>query len=189
MGFAFIIVDMLHDFIDPKGKLYFPDGAGVVEPIARLKASFRAAGVPVIYDNDAHPEDSQEFATWPPHCIRGSWGSCVVEDLAVGPDDIVYTKDALSPFYDDGIEKLLRDLGATRLYVAGVATEYCVQACVVDALARGFSVEVVENAIAGVDQKKGDIARAMMAMHRAGAEFTRTERLVAALPGGHGRKM
>jgi len=189
MGIAFIIVDMLNDFIDPKGKLYFPDGAGVVEPIARLKASFRSAGLPVVYDNDAHPEDSQEFATWPPHCIRGDWGSAVVPDLTVEPDDVVYQKDALSLFADGKAEQVLHDLGATRLYVAGVATEYCVHACVVDALARGFSVTVVENAIAGVEMHKGDIARAMMAMHRAGAEFTRTERLVAALPGGRGRKM
>ena len=60
---------MLNDFIHPEGKLFFPKGSDVIEPIGRLKTAFRVSGVPVVYDNDAHPKDSKEFAAWPPHCI------------------------------------------------------------------------------------------------------------------------
>ena len=60
---------MVNDFISPEGKLFFPRGAEVIAPIVRLRAAFRAAGMPVVYDNDAHPKNSQEFEAWPPHCI------------------------------------------------------------------------------------------------------------------------
>ncbi len=181
MSKIFIIVDMLNDFIKPDGKLSFPRGEGVVGPIVRLKAAFRAAGVPVIYDCDAHPKDSKEFAVWPPHCVMGSWGAQIVPELAAGPGDIIFHKDSLTFFYDGSAEKILRGLGATHLYVAGVATEYCVKWCALDALARGFAVTVIEDAIAGVDLEAGDADRAVEAMRLAGATFIAAEAMLAEL--------
>jgi len=181
MSAVFIIVDMLNDFIHPEGKLFFPKGSGVIEPIGRLKTAFRVSGVPVVYDNDAHPKDSKEFAAWPPHCIMGRWGSRIVRELAAAPGDIIFHKDSLTFFYNGAAEKLLRGLGATKLYVAGVATEYCVKWCVLDALARGFAVTVIEDAIAGVDLKEGDVDRAVEAMRLAGAVLATTETVLAAL--------
>jgi nicotinamidase/pyrazinamidase len=181
MSTVFIIVDMLNDFLNPEGKLYFPKGAEVIPPIVRLKAAFRTAGLPVIYDNDAHPKDSKEFETWPPHCIMGRWGARLVKELAAAAGDIIFHKDSLTFFYSGLAEKLLRGLGATRLYVAGVATDYCVKWCVLDALARGFAVTVVSDAIAGVDLEEGDAERALEAMRLAGAAFATTETVLAEL--------
>ena len=181
MSAVFLIVDMLNDFIHPEGKLYFPKGAEVIAPIASLKAAFRASGVPVVYDNDAHPKDSKEFEVWPPHCIRGRWGSRIVRALAAEAGDIIYHKDSLSFFHDATAEKLLRGLGADRLFVGGVATEYCVKWCVLDALARGFAVTVITDAIAGVDAQAGDADRALEAMRLAGASFATTEAVLATL--------
>ena len=181
MSAVFLIVDMLNDFIHPEGKLYFPKGAEVIAPIASLKAAFRASGVPVVYDNDAHPKDSKEFEVWPPHCVMGRWGSRLVRELAAEAGDIVFHKDSLTFFYNGSAEKLLRGLGATKLYVAGVATEDFVKWCVLDALARGFAVTVVGDAIAGVDLKEGDTDRAVEAMRLAGATFATAETVLAAL--------
>ena len=97
----------------------------------------------------------------------GRWGSRIVRELAAAPGDIIFHKDSLTFFYNGAAEKLLRGLGATKLYVAGVATEYCVKWCVLDALARGFAVTVIEDAIAGVDLKEGDVDRAVEAMPEA----------------------
>lgn len=179
MGSVFCIVDMVNDFIRPEGKLYFSKGEAVVSPIVRLKAAFRAAGVPVLYDNDAHPEQAKEFETWPPHCLMGSWGARLVDPLAAGAGDIIFHKDALSLFYDGTAEKLLRGLDASRLYVAGVATEYCVRDCVLDARARGFAVTVIEDAVAGVDLTAGDCQKALTAMGQAGATFASTAAVLA----------
>jgi len=181
MSAVFIIVDMLNDFIHPEGKLFFPKGSRVIEPILRLKTALRAFGVPVVYDNDAHPKNSQEFEAWPPHCIMGRWGARLVRELAAGPGDIVFHKDSLTFFYNDMAEQLLRGLGAKRLFVAGVATEYCVQSCVLDARKRGFAVTVISDAVAGVDRKPGDCTRAIAAMHKAGATFATTDGVLAGL--------
>ena len=181
MDSVFLIVDMVNDFLRPEGKLSFPKGAGAIAPIVRLKAALRAAGVPVVYDNDAHPKDSKEFETWPPHCLMGSWGARIVDELAAAPGDIIFHKDSLTFFYNGSAEKLLRGLGATHLYVAGVATEYCVKGCVLDALDRGFAVTVIGDAIAGVDLKPGDTDQALTAMGQAGASFATTQEVLEKL--------
>jgi nicotinamidase/pyrazinamidase len=174
-----VIVDMLNDFITPGGKLSFPSGQGVIEPIARLRAAFRAAGATVVYDNDAHPEDSEEFAHWPVHCVMGTDGARIVDALAAGPGDIVIHKDALSLFADGRAAAVLRGLGAKRLYVVGVATEYCVKEAAIHALEAGFAVTVVTDAVAAVDLAAGDGDRALAAMAEAGAEFALAKDVLA----------
>jgi len=181
MDKVLLIVDMLNDFIEPWGKLYFPKGAAVIAPIVRLRAAFRAAGAPVLYDNDAHPEDSGEFATWPPHCLVGSDGARIVGALAAEPGDVIFHKDALSLFAHSRAGDVLRGLGGRHLYVAGVATEYCVKEGVLDALAQGFAVTVVSDAIAEVDLEAGNGDRALMAMRAAKAAFATTEQVLAEL--------
>ena len=181
MDKLFLIVDMLNDFIEPTGKLYFAKGQGVIAPIKRLKAAFRAVGAPQLYVSDAHPPDSREFASWPPHCEVGSWGARIIDALAPGPGDIVLHKDSLTLFAEAAAEGLLRGLGVSRLYLAGVATEYCVKACALDAVAQGFAVTVIADAIAGVDLTPGDAGRALAAMEQAGVAFATTDDVIAAL--------
>lgn len=172
MSDLFVIVDMLNDFLRPEGRLYFPKGQAVARPLAALKAACRAAGVPVLYVCDAHPENSAEFAHWPPHCLAGSWGAAVVDELAPEPGDLVLHKDALSFFSAPVAEPLLRGLGVTRLVVAGVATEYCVRACVLDAAARGYRVSVARDAVASVDIGENDGQQALDDMRQAGVDLT-----------------
>lgn len=181
MGKILLIVDMLNDFIKPEGKLYFEKGQEVVAVIAAIKAAWQAAGLPRLYVNDAHPHDSREFAVWPPHCLAGSWGARIIEELSPGPGDIVLHKDALTLFSDESAQGLLHGLGASELYIVGVATEYCVQACALDAVARGFSVTVILDAIAGVDLAAGDAARALDAMEQAGVAFAASQAVLAQL--------
>lgn len=181
METLFVIVDMLNDFIRPSGKLYFAKGQAVVDPIIRLRAAFRAAGTPVLYVNDAHPEDSEEFASWPPQCVLGTWGARIIDELQAGPGDIVLGKDSLTCFSHAAAEALVKGFGVRHLYLAGVATEYCVQACALDARARGLAVTVVLDAIAGVDLTEGDADKALETMRQAGVAFTSTARLVEEL--------
>lgn len=176
-----IIVDMLNDFITPGGKLSFPKGQDVVEPIARLRTAFRAAGATVVYDNDAHPEDAEEFSRWPVHCVMGTPGARVVDALAAGAGDITIHKDALSLFADGRAAAILRGLGARHLYLAGVATEYCVKEAAIQAAAEGFAVTVIVDAVAAVDLTPGDGERALEAMAAAGVALAATEAVLAGL--------
>jgi nicotinamidase/pyrazinamidase len=164
----FVIVDMQNDFIRPTGKLYFPTGQSIINPLVRLKESVVGLGVPVLYVNDAHPENSEEFSAWPPHCLVGSWGASVVEELSPQPGDLVLHKDSLSFFSTPVAEQLLCGLRVTHLYLAGVATEYCVQACALDARARGYGVTVAQDAIARVDINECDGEKAIAGMLQAG---------------------
>lgn len=181
VGKLFVIVDMLNDFIKPSGKLYFAKGQGVVDPIVRLRAACRAAGWPVLYVNDAHPEDSGEFTSWPPHCVMGTWGARIIDELQAGPGDIVFHKDAMSFLAHAPAEHMLTGFDASHLYMAGVATEYCVQACALDARARGLAVTVIQDAIAGVDMHEGDADKALSAMRQAGVAFADTASLLEEL--------
>lgn len=181
MGKILLIVDMLNDFIKPDGKLYFEQGQGVVAVIAEIKAAWQAAGLPRMYVNDAHPHDSREFTVWPQHCLVGSWGARIIEELPPGPGDIILHKDSLTLFSDATAVGLLRGLGASELYLVGVATEYCVLACALDAVLQGFAVTVVLDAIAGVDLTAGDAERALDAMEQAGVAFATSREMFAPL--------
>ena len=176
-----IVVDMLNDFIHPDGKLYFPKGAAVVEPCARLRRAFLGAGLPVVHAADAHPADSREFADWPPHCLAGSWGARVIDELAPAAGELVAHKDAMSLFSHIALDGLLKGLGVKRLYLCGVASEYCVQACALDAAARGYDVTVAVDAIAGVDMTPGASQAALEAMARAGVRLVACDDVLAAV--------
>lgn len=181
MAMALMIVDMLNDFITPGGKLYFERGQSVVAPVVALRRAFSQNGLPVFYNNDAHSEDSEEFNLWPPHCIAGTHGAAVVDELTPKSDDFVFEKDTLGCFSNEMLEIKLRALGVNELYICGVATEYCVLQAVLGACKRGFSVTVVEDAIAGVDINPGDVDNALEAMRKSGVKFVTLEHVLDGL--------
>ncbi len=171
MSKALLIVDMLNDFINPKGKLFFERAQDVVDPIVTIRKACKDAGIPVIYNCDAHPEDSKEFEAWPPHCIAGTWGAQIIDELEPAPDDHIVLKDSLDFFSADKAIELINTLGVTQLIMVGTATEYCVLHAALSARERGLEVQVVEEAIAGVDMQPGDIDRSLERMRVAGVEF------------------
>lgn len=181
MGNALVIIDMLQDFILPSGKLYFEKGRSTVESIVQIKSAFRGRKLPVIYGNDAHSMGSDEFSDWTPHCLVGSPGALIIQELAPEPGDIVLYKDSLSLFHDGVAERIVRGLDVSHLFLVGVATEYSIKACSLDALERGLEVTVVSDAIAGVDLRQGDADKALEAMRLAEVQFTDTKSLLAAL--------
>jgi nicotinamidase/pyrazinamidase len=194
---ALLIVDVQHDFC-PGGALAVPAGDQVVAPLGRAARRFTALGLPVYASRDWHPADSTHFAgqggTWPAHCVQGTEGARLREDLELPPTAMLVTKGRTR--HDDGYSavvgevsgrgSLLEDLrarGITHLYVGGLATDYCVKHSVLDALAQGFGVTVLTDAIRAVDVSPGDGDRALAQMAEAGAELGTT----ADLPGGDAR--
>lgn len=182
---ALLIVDVQNDFC-PGGALPVPDGDRVVEPLNRAAGAFAAEGLPVVASRDWHPARTRHFrecgGVWPVHCVQGSSGAAFHPDLRLPPGTVVVSKggdpeqDSYSAFEaasDDGVVlgDLLKGLGVRRLYVGGLATDYCVRASVLDALRSGLDVTVLTDAIAGVDVTPGDSDRALEEMKRAGARF------------------
>lgn len=187
-GDALLIVDVQNDFL-PGGALAVPEGDRVIAPLNRSIGLFRRKGLPVFATRDWHPPDHCSFQAqggpWPPHCIAGSEGAAFAPQLQL-PDDVhVISKathpdrDAYSGFQDTDLADQLRAAGVRRLFVAGLATDYCVLNTVTDALQAGFEVWVLRDAIAAVNVQPEDGARAIAAMEQAGAHFIDSEQLAA----------
>jgi nicotinamidase/pyrazinamidase len=106
---------------------------------------------------------------------------CVVVSKGTTPTDDGYS--AMQGVTGNGIRfwDLLQELGVDRLYVGGLATDYCVKESVLEALDGGLSVTVLADAVQGVEVKAGDTERAMTDMVRAGADLGNLESVCASL--------
>jgi len=176
-GTALIAVDLQHDFL-PGGALGVPAGDAVVAPL--LQAARDVALV--VKSRDAHPPGHCSFAEqggpWPVHCVAGTHGAELHPAIAALPGPMIdkattLEPDAYSGFEGTGLAALLHDAGISHVLVGGLATDYCVKATVLDALAAGFDVTVLCDAIAAVEVQPGDGPRALQEMAAAGAHFTR----------------
>jgi nicotinamidase/pyrazinamidase len=186
-GTALLAVDVQNDFADPAGGLAVA-GAEAILPVLNAEiAAARAAGAFVAYTQDWHPPATPHFArdggTWPVHCVGGTWGAELHPGLVADAGPSVrkgangedgysgFTMrdpltDATVPTELDG---LLRSRGIRRIVIGGLATDYCVRATVLDALALGYETGVLVDAVRPVEIVPGDGDRALAAMEAAGA--------------------
>jgi len=182
---ALVVVDVQNDFC-PGGSLAVPEGDRVVPVLNRYIARFREFKAPVYASRDWHPPVTKHFkaygGVWPPHCVQGTKGAEFHPALALPPEAVILSKgmdpdqDAYSCFQAqdaDGMDFAvsLGEGGVQRLFVGGLATDYCVRSTVLDALHEGFQVVVLQDAVAAVNVKPGDGERAIEEMRAAGATF------------------
>ena len=182
-GDALIVVDVQQDFL-PGGALGVPAGDEVVPALNRAVTAFERAGLPVYYSRDWHTPDHCSFKAqggpWPPHCIAGSEGAAFAAALRMPDDAAVISKattraqDAYSAFQGTTLAQQLETAGVRRVFIGGLATDYCVRATVLDARANGFEVEVFGDAVRAVDVQPGDGERALQEMQKSGANLTTT---------------
>lgn len=183
---AIVIVDVQNDFC-PGGSLPVPEGDKVVPVLNKYIEKFQKAGLPVYASRDWHPLQTKHFkafgGVWPPHCVQNTKGAEFHSNLKLPAQTIILTKgeapneDSYSGFQaytqdKSTFESDLKKRGIERLYVGGLATDYCVRATVLDALKHGFKATVLMDAIKGVDITPGDSITAMKEMEKAGAEKT-----------------
>lgn len=183
-GDALVVVDVQRDFC-PGGTLAVPEGDRVIPVANALLAQFHQAGRPIALTRDWHPPGHVSFQArggpWPPHCVQNTAGADFHPGLSIPPEAERFSKgtaedrDAYSGFEgvsDAGtpLHDWLRANGARRLWVVGLATDYCVRATVLDALAHGYAARVIADGVRGVEVQPEDTARALAEMARAGAE-------------------
>lgn len=182
-GDALLAVDVQNDFC-PGGRLAVPRGDEVVRPINRLMAGF--AHVVLTQDwhpaghqsfASAHP-GRRPYETvalpygdqilWPDHCVQGTPGAAFQAGLDAGAAQLVLRKgcdrriDSYSAFVENdhrtttGLGGYLRELGVTRVFLAGLAFDFCVLWSAEDARRQGFEVVVVEDACRSLDVDGSD---------------------------------
>ena len=191
---AFVVIDVQNDFC-PGGALAAPDGDGVVAPINRLMSLFThvvaaqdwhpadhssfAANHPgaAPFSVVAMPYGPQTL--WPVHCVQGTPGAAFHPGFEVGRATAIVRKgwrtavDSYSGFFENdkttptGLGGLLRERGIGRVFVAGLATDFCVSFSALDARRLGFEVTIVLDATRGIDLN-GSQAAAREAWRAAG---------------------
>ena len=193
---ALLIVDFQNDFT-PGGALPVAEGDQIAEPINRLLDSFDL----VIATRDWHPAEHGSYSgvevdpaewrgadppsIWPVHCVKGTPGAQLHSSLDQAKVDVVIDKgqdpnsQGYSAFQDTRLGDLLRERGVERLFVTGLATDYCVKESVLDALREGFAVTVVDDAVRGVEVQPGDSERALEEMKAAGADRASADEVLA----------
>jgi len=184
---ALVIVDVQNDFC-PGGALGVREGDRVVSILSRYAERFAALGAPIFASRDWHPAETIHFrpygGVWPPHCVQGTAGAAFHPELVLPPGTEIVSKgmdpraDAYSCFDAEASDGLpfaaaLGERGISRLFIGGLATDYCVRATVVDGVQAGFDMVVLEDAVAAVDLAPGDGDKALAEMRAAGARLIR----------------
>jgi nicotinamidase-related amidase len=140
---AVVIVDMQNDFVKEGGSLVVEAAAGTIPQIQALLARARAAGCRVAYTQDTHTEEDLEFRIWPRHCVEGSWGWQLVEELAPQPGDLVCPKSRYDGFYGTSLEHYLSKVwGVKNLVIVGTVSSICVLHTAASAGLRWYNVIV-----------------------------------------------
>ncbi|WP_319523271.1 isochorismatase family cysteine hydrolase [uncultured Desulfosarcina sp.] len=149
---ALIVVDMLNDFIDEKGALYCGETAKDIVPFVRRRLeAHRQAGSLVIFLQDAHAEDDLEFEKFPKHCVAGTRGSRIIDELTPYDGEHVLPKTRYSGFYGTDLEKILAAFGPEEVEVVGVCTSICVMDTVGGLANRDYRTTVPAAGVADFD--------------------------------------
>ena len=185
---ALILIDIQNDFC-PGGSLAVKEGDRVVPVVNELQKHFDL----IVATKDWHPAGHSSFASlWPPHCVQETVGAEFVAGLDTSRVARVFLKgtdaevDSYSGFFDNehrratGLGDYLKERGVTDVFIAGLATDYCVKFSALDARMLGFNTTVVADACRGVEVHEGDTARAIEEMAAAGVRITESRRLLDA---------
>ena len=177
---ALLIVDVQNDFC-PGGALPVPDGDRVIPVLNRWIEAALRGGAAIYASRDWHPPDHASFrergGPWPPHCVQDTVGARIHAQLDVPEEAQLVDKgvhrdrDNYSAFDQTGLAGRLRASGVARLWVGGLAQDYCVLATVMDAIEEGFEVHLLTEATRPVEVNPGDGLRALDKMRTAGAVF------------------
>lgn len=170
---AFVVVDMQNDFcakggyLDYRGVDYTLDRKPI-EPIKRTVAALRPLGIPIVWLNwgvrpdllntspallHAHTPDGrgaglgEVIPGGAPILVEGSWGAALVDELVPEPADIRVTKYRFSGFWDTPLDSILKNLGVTTLFFAGVNADQCVMTTLQDAMFLGYDCILVEDCV------------------------------------------
>ncbi len=177
---ALVVVDVQNDFC-PGGALPVPEGDQIVPVVNRWIEQARRAKALIVATRDWHPPDHMSFAAqggpWPVHCVQETDGAAFHPRLDLPDDALIVSKgtdprdEGYSMFQGTDLDQRLEAAGVRRLWVGGLALDYCVRATVLDGLEAGFEVHLIGDAVAAVNLSPDDGDKALRRMKSAGARI------------------
>jgi len=175
-----LVIDIQNDFL-PGGSLPVAESEPIIPVINRCIEKFNVAGHPIFLTRDWHPADHWSFAgqggPWPAHCVAGTYGAEFSANLLQPEKAQIISKgvrresEGYSDFEAPDLQAQLDRDGIRRLFVAGLATDYCVLYTVLDALKLGYQVFLLQDAVRAVNVNPDDGVRALQAMRQNGAQL------------------
>jgi|SRR5579864_874541 len=183
-GDGLLLVDPQNDFC-PGGSLPVLDGDAVMPVLSAWAAAAERQAIPIFVSRDWHPARTTHFkeygGIWPPHCVMGTHGADfhgrlhLPERITIVSKGMGETEDAYSAFQardENGatLGTLLQNRGVKRLFVGGLATDYCVRSSALDALSQGYLVTLIPDGMRAVNVRAGDGDKALVEMNGAGAK-------------------
>ena len=144
---AILVVDMLNDFFKEGGEMVLAGGDVLYEPIERLARAARQLKMPVFWLNQWLSPDDTLFKKRVVHCLKGTWGAKIVDDLTVADEDIIIPKRRYSGFFQTDLDLHLRERHIQQVVVTGVVTNICVRSTVNDAFFLGYDVFVPKDCV------------------------------------------
>jgi len=160
---ALLIIDMLNDFIKEEGKLYIGEsGKRIILPIQRGLKIFRKEKNPVFYICDHHRFDDKEFKLFPPHCVSGTRGAEIIDELRPEHNDFIIYKRKYSGFFQTDLDVSLREEGILELELVGVCTNICVLYTAASARMLNYKVTVLKDAVTSFDHEAHNFALKQM---------------------------
>jgi len=195
---ALLIIDVQNDFLQG-GSLAVPRGDEIIPLLNKLQEQFELIIATKDWHPKNHKSfasqhknrkvgdvvilNGQKQILWPDHCVQNSFGSEFPSTLNTENIEKIFYKgtdkniDSYSGFLDNdrkkktGLEEYLRQKRVEDIYIAGLATDYCVKCTALDGKAAGFNIFVIENACRGVDLDKGNVDRVIKEMKENGIKI------------------
>lgn len=199
-----ILVDLQNDFM-PGGALGVPKGNEIIPQINQLMKKFKTVVATQDWHPSDHMSfdvshpgkkvgDVVEVQgipqiLWPVHCVRNTFGAELTRDLNIEAIESIFYKgtdkliDSYSAFFDNsrlrstGLDEFLITRGIKKIYIAGLATDYCVLYSALDAISLGFFVYVVEDCCRGINLHPDDEKKAFAKMKQRGVHLVSSERI------------
>jgi len=137
---ALIVVDMQNDFVRPEGKLFVPDAPATVPKIQALLALARQHGLFTVFTQDTHYPGDPEFPIWGEHCVAGTWGWQIIDELAPREGELVLQKRRYDAFYGTPLDHELRLRKIEQLIICGTVASICVHYTAASAALRWYGV-------------------------------------------------
>lgn len=173
---ALLIVDPQNDFF-PTGALPVPEGDQIIPVLNVWISDAEKAGIPILVSRDWHPIDHCSFKAqggiWPSHCIQNTPGAAFHIDLALPTNAIIINK-AFTPtaeaysafegelFSGESLSSYLKRQDIQRLWIGGLALDYCIRATVLGAIAEGFEVNLILSATRAIAETTAKEAMEIM---------------------------
>eukprot|EP01134_Creolimax_fragrantissima_P007372 CFRG7372T1 len=203
---ALLVIDVQYDFLPPTGTLAVKEGNDIIPHVVRLINLYDGKKRLVVATQDWHPAGHGSFASthnkevfsmgvlggkdqvmWPDHCVQGSRGSELHDDLPRDKISKVIRKgintqvDSYSAFFDNngesdtGLHDYLTKNEIDTVVICGLATDFCVAFSAIDAIKLGYAVYLVRDAVRGVDNPSGNVDKELSRMTTAGVKIVSTQ--------------